>query len=161
MNEEGELNEVEILIVEDNPHDLELTLRALKAHHVSNRILALRDGAEAIDYLFSKGEHSGSKANRKPRVIFLDLKLPKVDGLEVLRRVKSDPVLKTIPVVMLTSSTEEKDRLQSYEHGVNSFIVKPVEFEHFAEAMARAGFYWVALNRPPEDDLPAGRRGTR
>lgn len=144
-----ELHDVEILIVEDNPHDLELTLRALKKHNVSNRILTLRDGAEALDYLFSDGKFAGRDATRKPKVVFLDLKLPKVDGLEVLKKLKAHPAMKTLPVVMLTSSTEERDRLQSYALGVNSFLVKPVAFREFAEAISKAGFYWLALNSPP------------
>lgn len=150
------LRDIEILIVEDNPSDLELTLRALKKHHVSNKILALRDGAEALDYLFAQGQYQNRPNNRKPKVIFLDLKLPKVDGLEVLRRIKADPATRSIPVVMVTSSTEEKDRLQSYELGVNSFLVKPVNFEDFIRAISKAGFYWLALNRPPDDSSPTG-----
>lgn len=145
-----ELDDVEILIVEDNPHDLELTLRALRHHHITNKILALSDGAEALDYLFSDGKFSGRDITRKPRVIFLDLKLPKVDGLEVLEKLKAHASTKTIPVVMLTSSTEEKDRLQSYQLGVNSFLVKPIAFDEFVKAVSKAGFYWLALNRPPD-----------
>ncbi|MBW3564160.1 MAG: response regulator [Acidobacteria bacterium] len=148
---EEELTDVEILIVEDNPHDLELTLRALRKHNITNKILTLSDGAEALDYFFSDGKFSGRDINRKPRVIFLDLKLPKVDGLEVLEKLRANEATKTIPVVMLTSSTEEKDRLQSYKLGVNSFLVKPIAFDEFIKAVSQAGFYWLALNRPPED----------
>lgn len=148
---EEELTDVEILIVEDNPHDLELTLRALRKHNITNKILSLSDGAEALDYLFSNGKFSGRDVNRKPRVIFLDLKLPKVDGLDVLEKLRANEATKTIPVVMLTSSTEEKDRLQSYKLGVNSFLVKPIAFDEFIKAISEAGFYWLALNRPPEN----------
>lgn len=145
------MNDVEILIVEDNPTDLELTLRALLKHRLTNQVLALRDGEEAIEYLFRQPVEPETKLPRNPRVIFLDLKLPKVDGLEVLRRIKSDPRTKSIPVVILTSSAEERDRLKSYELGVNSYIVKPVEFEDFVRAIADAGFYWLVLNSPPDE----------
>ncbi|MDX1584961.1 MAG: response regulator [Thermoanaerobaculia bacterium] len=146
-----ELKDIEILIVEDNEHDLELTMRALKKHKISNRVLALRDGEEAIDYLFRRGEFE-ERDDSKPKVIFLDLKLPKIDGLEVLERIKEDPETRGIPVVMLTSSAEETDRLRSYDLGVNSYVVKPVDFDDFMLAISRAGYYWIALNRPPADE---------
>ncbi len=121
----------DILLVEDNLHDVELTVHALERHHVANRIQVVRDGAEALDYLFGTGAYAGRSPDDRPRVILLDLKLPKVDGLEVLRRVKSDPRTKTIPVVVLTSSREERDIVESYGLGANSYIVKPVDFEQF------------------------------
>lgn len=139
---------VEILIVEDNPTDLEMTMLALKTHNLANRVLAVRDGEEALDYIFARGKFDG-RANQHPRVILLDLKLPKVDGIEVLRIVKSDPRTKTIPIVVLTSSAEEQDRIESYRLGVNSYIVKPVEFERFIKAVSEVGLYWLLLNRPP------------
>jgi two-component system response regulator len=141
---------VEILVVEDNATDLEMTLRALKKHHLANRVLAVRDGEEALDYIFARGKFEG-RANRHPRVILLDLKLPKVDGIEVLRIIKSDERTKTIPVVVLTSSAEERDRIESYRLGVNSYIVKPVEFDGFIRAISEVGFYWLLLNKPPTE----------
>jgi CheY-like chemotaxis protein len=139
--------EVEILLVEDNPRDLDLTLRVLRKHRLANRLLALSDGAAALDYIFARGEYAGRDGNSHPRVIFLDLKLPKVDGLEVLREIKSDPRTKLIPVVMITSSAEERDRVSSYTLGVNSYVVKPIDFDSFAKTMADLGFYWLAVNR--------------
>jgi CheY-like chemotaxis protein len=139
----------EILLVEDNPHDEELTLHALKQHKLANRIHVVRDGAEALDYLFGKGKHAGRKQNTHPRVVLLDLKLPKVDGLEVLKQLKSDASTRHIPVVMLTSSREERDVIASYESGVNSYITKPVDFEQFTEAVKQLGLYWLLLNEPP------------
>lgn len=132
--------EVEILLVEDNESDLELTLRALQKVNLANKVLAVRDGAEALDYLFAPG-------SVPPRVVLLDLKLPKVDGTEVLRRIKSDPRTALVPVVVLTSSAEERDRLATYQLGANSFIVKPVEFDSFSRAVAEIGMYWMLLNR--------------
>lgn len=142
------MQEVEILIVEDSDTDLELALRALRKANLANKVLALRDGQEALDYLFAGGEYAGRDVNSHPRVVLLDLKLPKVDGLEVLRRIKDDPRTATVPVVMLTSSNEERDRLASYQHGANSFIVKPVEFDSFARAVTDIGMYWMLLNQP-------------
>ncbi len=141
----------DILLVEDNPHDVELTVHALERHHVANRTQVVRDGAEALDYLFGTGAYAGRSPADRPRVILLDLKLPKVDGLEVLRRVKSDPRTKTIPVVVLTSSREERDIVESYGLGANSYIVKPVDFEQFVEAARVLGLYWLLLNQccPP------------
>ncbi len=141
---------VELLIVEDNPEDLELALRALRKAHFSNRIQIARDGAEALDYIFCEGEHADRQITDVPRVILLDLKLPKVDGLEVLRRIKSDLRTKMIPVVMLTSSKEQCDIVQSYKLGVNSYIVKPVDFARFAEAVQDLGLYWLLFNQPPK-----------
>lgn len=142
-------NEVEILLVEDNPNDVELTIRALKRQNLANNIHVARDGAEALDFIFATGAHAGREINNHPKVILLDLKLPKVDGLEVLRRIKSDEKTKTTPVVVLTSSREEKDIVESYRLGVNSYIVKPVDFDRFVQAISELGLYWMLLNHPP------------
>ena len=141
---------VEILLVEDNPNDMELTLRVLKQHNLANHIEVVRDGAEALDFIFCTGAYAQRNIENDPKVVLLDLKLPKVDGLEVLRRIKSDPHARTIPVVVLTSSREERDIVESYQLGVNSYIVKPVDFEQFTEVVRQLGFYWLLLNQPPE-----------
>ena len=141
--------EVEILLVEDNPADAELTIRALKAKNLANRLHLVRDGAEALEFLFAHGAYEGRDIALGPRVILLDLKLPKVDGLEVLRQIKADERTRGLPVVVLTSSREERDLLDSYELGVNSYIVKPVDFENFSSAVADLGFYWLLLNQLP------------
>lgn len=141
---------VEILLVEDNPSDEELTMRALKKYKLSNNIFVVRDGSEALDYIFGTGKYSGRDSNNHPKVILLDLKLPKVDGLEVLRRVKADPKTKHIPVVVLTSSSEERDVVESYHLGANSYIVKPVDFKQFTESIRELGMYWLLLNEAPE-----------
>jgi CheY-like chemotaxis protein len=140
---------VEILLVEDNPNDLELTLRALKRHSIATRIDVVRDGAEALDFLFREGEYAARRPENRPRVILLDLKLPKVDGLEVLDRIRSDERTRTIPVVVLTSSREENDVVESYRRGGNSYIVKPVDFTKFADAVGQLGRYWAELNVLP------------
>lgn len=140
---------VEILIVEDNPDDLELTLYALREHNVANRLHVARDGAEALDFLFAEGAFSGRDMTAQPVVILLDLKLPKVSGLEVLERVKADPRTATIPVVVLTSSREQPDIARAYELGANSYIVKPVDFEQFTDSIRELGLYWLVLNIPP------------
>lgn len=142
-------SEIEILLVEDNPDDLEMALRALRKAHLANHIQVARDGAEALEFVFGTGTHAGRKVESGPRVILLDLKLPKIDGLEVLRRVKTDPRTKMIPVVVLTSSKEQPDVAECYNLGVNSYIVKPVNFESFAKAVADLGMYWLLLNHPP------------
>ena len=142
-------NEVEILLVEDNPSDGELTLRALKKHNLVNKLHWVKDGAEALDFIFANGSYSERKVGSPLRVILLDLKLPKVDGLEVLRRIKSDERTKTVPVVILTSSREEKDIVESYKLGVNSYVTKPVEFENFIKAISELGLYWLLLNKMP------------
>ena len=142
-------NEVEILLVEDNPSDLELTLRALEEHKLCNRVQVARDGEEALDFIFCRGQFSGKRIESLPRVVLLDLKLPLVDGLEVLRQIRADPRTNRVPVVVLTSSTEERDVVESYALGVNSYISKPVDFDQFKEAMRTIGMYWLLLNRPP------------
>lgn len=142
-------NEVEILLVEDNPSDAELTLRALKKNKLANHVAHVSDGAEALDFLFARGAFKDRDIEKRPRVIFLDLKLPKVDGLEVLRAVKGDKRTRTIPVVVLTSSKEERDIVESYRLGVNSYIVKPVDFDKFLESVRDLGLYWLLLNQPP------------
>lgn len=143
-------NHVEILLVEDNPNDLELALHALRRNNLANHIEIARDGAEALDFIFGDGAYSGRRIEDAPKVILLDLKLPKVDGLEVLQRIKADPRTCTIPVVALTSSREERDVVESYKLGVNSYIVKPVDFEQFTEAVRSLGLYWLLLNQPPQ-----------
>lgn len=144
------VNAFDILLVEDNPHDVELTKRALEKHNVANKIFVVKDGEEALEYIFSEGRYANRKNKSNPRLILLDLKLPKVDGLEVLRRVKSDKNMKTIPVVMLTSSQMESDIIESYRLGVNSYIVKPVEFDAFAKSVSELGLYWLVINQPPK-----------
>jgi len=140
---------IEILIVEDNPDDLELALMAIKAHRLSNKIEIARDGAEALEILLCTGKHSDRRIEHGPKLILLDLKLPKVDGLEVLQQIKSNPVTCQIPVVIMTSSREERDIVASYQNGANSYIVKPVDFEQFSESVRQLGFYWLLLNQPP------------
>ena len=144
---------VEILLVEDNPNDVELTLHAFEKHHLTNPVHVARDGAEALDFLFARGEYADRDGQRPPKVILLDLKLPKIDGMEVLREIRSNQATRTIPVVVLTSSREERDVVESYELGVNSYITKPVEFEKFLETVRTLGLYWLLLNEPPV--LPA------
>jgi two-component system response regulator len=136
----------DLLLVEDNPQDLELALRALRKAGVADRVHVVRDGAEAIDYLFCEGAHADRKITDGPKVILLDLKLPKIDGLGVLKRLKGDPRTKSIPVVVLTSSREQSDIVLSYNLGVNSYIVKPVDFEQFTESVRTLGLYWLLLN---------------
>lgn len=140
---------VEILLVEDNPTDAELTLRALKKHNLANRVHLVKDGVEALEFIFATGAYAHRKIENGPKVILLDLKLPKVNGLEVLKKVKSDERTKVIPVVVLTSSKEEKDIIESYKLGVNSYIVKPVDFDKFVQAVKDMSLYWLLLNEPP------------
>lgn len=137
-----------ILMVEDDPRDVELTLTALEDYKLANEVVVCRDGQEALDYLYSRGKFS-DRVNENPAVILLDLKLPKVDGLEVLQQVKSDERLRMIPVVMLTSSHEEKDMMQSYKLGVNAYVVKPVDFHEFVNAVKELGVFWAVINQPP------------
>ena len=141
---------LEILLVEDNPDDVELALHALRKNKLANHVEVMRDGAEALDFLFAEGDFSNREATDTPRLILLDLKLPKVDGLEVLRRVKSDPKLRTVPIVIMTSSDHERDIVESYQYGVNSYIRKPVDFDEFVEVIKQLGFYWLILNQPPK-----------
>lgn len=140
---------IEILLVEDNPTDAELCLRALKKRNLANRVVWVKDGVEALDFIFGTGSYAGRAVENGPKVVLLDLRLPKVDGLEVLRKVKSDERTKTVPVVVLTSSKEDRDVTECYKLGANSFISKPVEFDAFAETVARLGLYWLLVNRPP------------
>ena len=137
-----------ILLAEDNNHDVELTLAALAEHNLANEVVVARDGAEALDYLHGRGRFAGH-ANGLPVVVLLDLKMPKVDGLEVLRQIRSDPTLKAIPVVMLTSSREEQDLIRSYELGANAYVVKPVDFEKFVASIKQIGCFWAIINEPP------------
>jgi len=143
------MNITEILLVEDNPDDLEMTLHALRKANVANHIQVARDGAEALDFIFAEGAFASRKMEDGPKVILLDLKLPKVDGSEVLARIKGDPRTRKIPVIILTSSKEQTDVFKTYDLGVNSYIVKPVDFEHFVQAVQDLGMYWLLLNQPP------------
>jgi two-component system response regulator len=138
-----------ILLVEDNPDDEELTMRALRKANVANDIVVARDGSAALDFLFGRGEHAGRDPARAPAVVLLDIKLPKVSGLEVLERLRADERTRLVPVVMLTSSSEDEDKLRSYRLGANSYVRKPVEFGAFVEAVAQLGLYWVLFNEPP------------
>jgi len=140
---------LDIILVEDNPADIEMTLDALKENNLANRVKVLKDGQEAVDYIFRQGEFSTCGICERPVLILLDLKLPKIDGLEILRRIRADERTKSIPVVVLTSSPQDQDRIECYDLGVNSYIVKPVEFNNFAKVVAHVGFYWVALNKSP------------
>jgi CheY-like chemotaxis protein len=143
------VKEVEILLVEDNPTDAELCIRALKKSNLANKLVWVKDGAEALDFLFATGTYSERQVGNGPKVILLDLRLPKVDGMEVLRRVKNDARTRTIPVVVLTSSKEDRDVAESYQLGVNSYISKPVEFDEFAKTVSELGLYWLLVNHPP------------
>ncbi len=142
-------NPIEILLVEDNPHDVEMTLRVLKKHNLANDIEVVRDGAEALNFLFCAGAWADRRLSNGPKVVLLDLKLPLVSGLEVLKKVKSDPRTRKIPVVVLTTSREDRDIAECYQLGVNSYIVKPVDFDQFSEAMRTLGLYWLLINEPP------------
>lgn len=142
-----------ILLVEDSPRDAELALGALAENNLANEVVHLRDGAEALDYLYRRGQFTGRPA-AQPAVVLLDLKMPKVDGMEVLRQIKGDPALKTIPVVVMTSSREEQDLLTSYQLGVNAYVVKPVKFHDFVDAVKQMGGFWAIVNEPPPGSLP-------
>jgi two-component system, response regulator len=144
-------NHIEILLAEDNPNDVALTLHTFQRHNLSNRVQVVRDGAEALEFLFCTGAYAHRSIEDRPKVVLLDLKLPKVDGLEVVQRIKGDPRTKATPVVVLTTSREERDIVESYRPGVNSYIVKPVDFEQFTEAMREIRFYWLLLNLSPKE----------
>lgn len=149
---------VEILLVEDNPHDAELIIRELKQRHIANYLVWLKDGAAALKFIFGEDVREGAANITRPKVILLDLKLPKVDGLEVLRQLKANHISKAIPVVMMTSSCEEPDLARAYELGVNSYIVKPVNFDNFTGAVAQLGLYWLLLNQPLDHPPAASPR---
>jgi two-component system response regulator len=144
-------NEMDILLVEDNPEDVEITLRAFAKHHIANKIHVVRDGEEALECLFGTGRYAECSPCENTRLILLDLKLPKIDGLEVLQRCKTDPRTKHIPIVVLTSSREEADLARSYNYGVNSYVVKPVDFPQFSDAVRQVGLYWMLLNQVPAE----------
>jgi CheY-like chemotaxis protein len=145
-----------ILLVEDNPKDLELSLIALERSNLANEVVTVRDGKEALDYLFRRGDYADRQPGN-PAVVLLDLKLPKVDGIQVLEQVKAEPSLQSIPVVMLTTSREEKDLVKSYQLGVNAYVVKPVAFKEFIEAIQELGIFWAVVNEPPPGSLKPGR----
>ena len=144
-------NEMDILLVEDNPEDVEITLRAFQKHHIANKIHVVRDGEEALECLFGTGRYAECSPCENTRLILLDLKLPKIDGLEVLQRCKTDPRTKHIPIVVLTSSRDEEDLARSYNYGVNSYVVKPVDFPQFSDAVRQVGLYWMLLNQVPAE----------
>lgn len=143
------INEVEILLVEDNKTDAELAIHALKKVKLGNRLIHVKDGVEALEFLFATGKYAARLSKANPKVILLDIKMPRLDGIEVLKRIRSNPSTKSIPVVIMTSSKEEHDVIRSYDLGVNSFIVKPVDFESFSKAVSNLGMYWVLMNEPP------------
>ena len=142
--------QVEIVLIEDNPHDAELALRALKTYNLANELIWLKDGVEALDFIFAQGQYADRSIEDVPKVVLLDLKLPRINGLEVLEKVKSDVRTKGIPIVVLTSSSEERDIVTSYNLGVNSYILKPVDFDKFINAIREIGFYWLLLNKPAQ-----------
>ncbi len=142
-------NDTEILLVEDSPYDAELTIRELRRHHLANKLVHLKDGAAALEFIFGTGAYAGRDTSQHPKVMLLDLKLPKVDGLEVLKAIKADERTRAIPVVVMTSSQEQRDVVDSYHLGVNSYVVKPVDFDHFSKAVSDLGCYWVLLNHSP------------
>lgn len=143
------ISQVEVLLVEDNVHDAEMTIRALKKVNLANNLVHVKDGEEAIDFIFAQGKFADRDMVTAPKVILLDIKMPKVDGIEVLRRLKADEATRCIPIVIMTSSKEELDIVNSYELGVNSYVVKPVDFEGFAKAVSQLGMYWLLTNQPP------------
>ena len=148
------MNEKVVLLAEDNDDDVELTLRSFKEHNLTNTVVVARNGQEAIDYLFAKGSHAGRGANQIPVLILLDIKMPVLDGLEVLRQIRSSELTKLIPVVILTTSSEDKDKIDSYGLGANSYVRKPVNFDQFLEATRQLGLYWLLLNEPPPERMP-------
>lgn len=144
----NDLNAVEILLVEDNPRDAELTIRALKKKNLANSLYHVEDGVEALDFLFARGKYAGRDINEAPKVVLLDLKLPRIDGLEVLAAIKADERVQTIPVVIVTSSAEDPDVKKAYQLGANSYVIKPVQFDAFIDAMVKVGIYWLMVNHP-------------
>jgi two-component system response regulator len=144
------IHDVDILLVEDNPDDARLVIRELKKNNLANNLIHLTDGAQALDFLFSRGEFSERKIEDKPKVILLDLKMPKIDGLQVLQKIRSEENTKLIPVVIMTSSKEEKDIVKSYSLGVNAYVVKPVGFDNFSKAVAELGMFWILVNQSPK-----------
>ena len=146
----ADFEQIEILLVEDNAADAEMTMRALRRNNIVNKLHWVKDGAEALDYMFRTGSYSSRDRASSPRLIMLDIKMPKVDGIEVLRRLKADAATSSVPVVVMTSSNEERDVVETYRLGVNSYIVKPVEFEDFLETVAKIGLYWMLTNRVPQ-----------
>jgi two-component system response regulator len=143
------LNQVEVLLAEDNIHDAEMTIRELKKVNLANNLVHVKDGAEVLDFIFGRGKFADRETTHLPKVILLDIKMPRIDGIEVLKELKSNEISRTIPIVIMTSSKEEQDIISSYELGVNSYIVKPVDFEGFAKAVSQLGFYWLLTNQPP------------
>lgn len=146
----NDTNIVEVLLVEDNPRDAELTVRALKKNNLANKLFHVEDGVEALDYLFARGRYEGRDINDSPKVVLLDLKLPRINGLEVLTAIKADPRTQSIPVVIITSSAEDPDVEMAYQLGANSYVIKPVQFDSFIDAMTRLGVYWLMVNHPPK-----------
>jgi two-component system response regulator len=155
------LNEVDILLADDSQDDIDLTLHALRAENLSNHVFVVRDGEEALEFLLCTGTYAGRAFDHPPKLVLLDLKMPKVDGMEVLRQIKGDPRTKTIPVVLMTSSREERDMVSGYELGVNSYVQKPVDFGEFRKAVKSLGLYWLVTNRPPTltSNLQAAKQG--
>ena len=145
----SETTEVDILLVEDNPRDVEMALRALRKHNLTNRVAVTRDGAEALEFLFGTGAYAARANEPLPKVVFLDLKMPKVSGIEVLQKLRAEPRTRTLPVVVMTASEEERDITATYDLGINSYVVKPMDFSQFAKVVADLGFYWVFTNRGP------------
>ena len=146
----SDFEQIEILLAEDNAADAEMTLRALRRNNLANKVHWVKDGEEALDYVLCRGGYAGRNPGSTPKLVLLDIKMPKVDGIEVLRRLKADPATRAVPVVIMTSSNEERDVMESYQLGVNSYIVKPVQFEAFLEIVAKIGLYWVLTNRVPQ-----------
>jgi two-component system response regulator len=161
MNKEPGFVAIDILLVEDNPDDAELTIRAIKKHNLANKLFWVKDGEEALNFIFANETYSEREDEAHPKLILLDLKLPKIDGLEVLEKVRSDEKTKLIPVVVLNSSKEEKDIINSYKLGVNSYIVKPVDFDKFLKTVSELGLYWLLLNEPPPNRSSAGENHGR
>jgi two-component system response regulator len=146
---QNSIHDVDVLLVEDNPDDAGLVIRELKKNHLGNKLIHLTDGAEALDFLFGRGKYAERKIEDRPKLVLLDLKMPKVDGLQVLRAIRGDERTKFIPVVVMTSSREEKDIINSYSLGVNAYVVKPVGFDNFSKAVAELGLFWILVNQPP------------